>query len=263
MTEPLVTYAHWAALYDIAFSWDVTDEVAWLLTRLGADTRQVLEPACGSARLWPAFMARGVSMVGVEVAAAMIRQARRRMEENGLPAPEIHVSDMARFDLGVQFDGAVCPINSFGYLLTNEDAAAHLATVARHLRPGRRYLLQVDLLNTDVSVEYGRDDSQAWEAESDGERLRCTWRALSFDATTCLQVEEAQFEPLDGVHRGKVFKEKHTQRKWSWPAWAALIAASPFELAAVYDTDPQRTALPLDERVEEAGNTWHELVLPE
>jgi hypothetical protein len=40
-------YSDEAELYDIAFDWDLSDEAAWLVERLGPDCRSVLEPGCG------------------------------------------------------------------------------------------------------------------------------------------------------------------------------------------------------------------------
>jgi hypothetical protein len=43
-------YADDAELYDIAFDWDIEDEVTWILDRL--DAVSVLEPGCSSGRIW-------------------------------------------------------------------------------------------------------------------------------------------------------------------------------------------------------------------
>jgi hypothetical protein len=53
-------YTDDAELYDIAFDWDVSDEVEWLLERLGAECRSVLEPGCGSGRMLDALARRGI-----------------------------------------------------------------------------------------------------------------------------------------------------------------------------------------------------------
>ncbi len=264
MATEYETYTRAADLYDVAFSWDVGAEVDWLLQRFGPNTRRLLEPACGSGRMFPAFAQRGVEVVGVEGAAEMIAAAERRMRTAGFAPPTIHHGDMTQFDLGTRFDGALCPINSFGYLLSWDEALSHLNAVARHLRPGGKYLLQVDLLDTSVSVEYGRDDSTTWEAEVDGVRVRCTWAALSFDAGTRCQTERSRFEVLDGPGAGRVVEEDHLQRKWNWPEWQALIAAAPLQQVAAYDAGaPARwQPLPLNDEVEDSHLTWHELVVP-
>ena len=65
-------------LYDIAFDWDLTDEVTWLLTRLGDKCETVLEPGCGSGRMVKAFAERGVSITGIDISAQAVAFARSR-----------------------------------------------------------------------------------------------------------------------------------------------------------------------------------------
>ncbi len=47
-------YSDDAELYDIAFDWDLSAEVDWLVERLGRP-RSVLEPGCGSGRMLAAL----------------------------------------------------------------------------------------------------------------------------------------------------------------------------------------------------------------
>ena len=68
-------------------------------------------------RMFPAFAKRGIEITGVDLSEAMLARAAERMAGAGLPAPRTLRADMASFDLGGVFDGAVCPINTFGYLL--------------------------------------------------------------------------------------------------------------------------------------------------
>jgi hypothetical protein len=283
------TYESLSHLYDIAFSWDVGEEVNWLLERFGRPMRRLLEPACGSGRMFPAFLQRGVEVVGIELSQTMIQRAHARMAALGLPAPRIHHGDMTCFDVPERFDGALCPINSFGYLRDEPAARSHLGCVARHLAPGGKYLVQVDLMDTSQSIEYAPDDTNRWEVECGAVLVRTTWRPTSFDVRTRLQTELCRFEVLPNhqtgagddarvayqwrlppelagpevlakLKPGLVAEDRHIVCKWSWRQWQALIAASPFRLAGVYDGDHGRAALPLDERVQDTHLTWHELV---
>jgi SAM-dependent methyltransferase len=266
------TYAALAVLYDIAFSWDIGPEVEWLLTRMGGRVGRVLEPACGSGRMFAEFARRGVEITGVEVEPTMIARARHRAARLCLPEPAIHPGDMTRFDLREAYEGAICPINSLGYLLGHDQLLMHLESVARHLVRGARYLVQLDLMDTGTSIDYARDDRNQWEVDCGALRLRSTWAGLSFDAGSGLQTDLCRFEllppavggvagrpvagPTEGgfepgmswklpagvcsedelahLKPGVVHEDTHVMRKWSWEEWGALIAASPFRLAAAY-----------------------------
>jgi SAM-dependent methyltransferase len=87
----MTLYTTNAQLYDAAFSWDVTDEVDWLLERLGPDCDPVLEPACGSSRMLEAFALRGIEAVGIDQSPEMIDIAQARLRE----LPNAHAASFA------------------------------------------------------------------------------------------------------------------------------------------------------------------------
>lgn len=252
-------YGKRADLYDIAFSWDIEEEVDWLLDRLGRDSTRILEPACGSGRMFPPFARRGVQVVGVEISEGMIDRARRRMAAAGLPEPSIVLGDMARFDLRERFDGAICPINSFGFLHTVEAARSHLCSVADHLKPGGRYLLQVDLHDLRDYTPPPVDDTCAWEEEEGGVRVKAIFSGSAFEPETCIETEVVRIEVLSGPETGFVLEEEHFQRLWSWEAWFDLIASSPFTQAAAYSGLKGRPGVDLGPDLEHTRLAWHEL----
>lgn len=251
-----------ADLYDIAFAWDVGSEVDWLIQRLGPTVKFILEPACGSGRMFPAFVERRVEVVGIELSETMIDRAKNRMAAVGIGAPRIILGDMTRFDLGETFDGAICPINSFAYLLTREDALSHLECMERHLKPGAKYLIQLDLNDVEAG---GSGDSLApceREAEEAGISLRANWGLRRFDPSTYLDTQYCRFEILDGPGAGSITEDDHIMRRWSWADWSSLVDASAFELRAAYNGSTEaREPLPLDRGLEDAVLTWHELVV--
>lgn len=90
------TFDQHAELYDLAFSWDTGGDAEWLLDRLGPSSRVLLEPGCGSGRLFPSLARRGVSVVGVDRSETMLDRARRRMQAEGLPRPELVWQELER-----------------------------------------------------------------------------------------------------------------------------------------------------------------------
>ncbi len=254
-------YEDHAHLYDVAFSWDITDEVGWLLSRLGPATKIVLEPGCGSGRMFPPFASRGVEVVGVELSKTMIGRARERMAVQRLPAPRIHCGDMANFDLGEMFDGAICPVSSFSYLLTPEAVSSHLTCMAKHLRPGCKYLVQKDCFDFNDPPTLGPEDNR-WEMERDELKVRTEWFLRSFDAENGLATEVCRFEVLAGPGAGTITEDTLILRQWTWEEWAGLIDTSPFTLVACYDGNTStREFLPLDGSARNCWLVWHELAL--
>jgi SAM-dependent methyltransferase len=239
-------YTELADLYDAVFEWDVESEADWIVERLGADCRTVLEPGCGSGRMFAALEHRGLAVTGIDNSPAMVERARARGKH-----ATVVLADMADFDVGV-FDGAVCPINTLGHL-THEELAAHLRATARALVPGARYLVQLA-----VGAPIG--EASRWEIERDGQHVRAQWSVESRDANTGVELHHSLFEVLEGPRAGEVHTQVHEMSFWTTETWGEAVAASPFEWTAVYDgTSPGRPRL---EFTATGGLLWHELVRP-
>jgi SAM-dependent methyltransferase len=226
-------YERHAELYARAFAWDIEEEVDWLLGRLGPDCRSVLEPGCGSGRVLEPLVRRGLEAVGIDRSPAMVELARAR-------GAEVVLADMTGFDLGRRFDGAVCPINTLAHL-SPEELARHLDAMGRHLRPGARYLVQLQL--------GGEAHSSRWETDG----LRVTWATEHVDLAAGRQRQRSRFE----LESGEVVEELHELTLWTPEAWAAAIEKSPFTETALFDG--AQDGYPAVERGAEGPMLWHEL----
>lgn len=251
-----------AWVYDLAFSWDIDDEVDWLIARLGEGARTVLEPGCGSGRLFPAFARRGLEAAGVDRSAEMLARCRSRMRAAHLPEPALVRADMADFALGRRFAAAICPISTFGYLLTDHAADAHLACMARHLHRGSRYLIQLGLRPVD-GFDVDRHGARSlWTVEADGHELACAWSSLGYDGVRHVERQIGRFEFISGPRAGTVVESVHEARVWDWTRWSALIGRSPFRQVAAWDgNSAERTELDVDPDLEGKLLTWHELAV--
>ena len=217
-------YDSQAELYDLAFSWDVEGEVAWLLERFGPGTRSVLEPFCGNGRLFPGFARRGVATAGVDLSAELLAKAASRMRDAALPPPQLAQADVGAFDLDRRFDAAFCPVNSFGYLHTEDALLRHLACVARHLVPGARYLVQLGLRDVDDFRPLAVDTTSQWDVETPRGRLRTTWKSGAYDSARRIEAQISRFEWMSGAEAGRVSEYEHEIRVWDW---ACLLYTSP------------------------------------
>ena len=230
MTE---LYERHAALYDAAFSWDIEDEVDWLVERLGPDCRSVLEPGCGPGRVLEPLARRGLEAVGIDRSPAMVELARAR-------GVEVVLADMTDFELGRTFDGALCPINTLAHL-TPAELARHLERMGRHLPPAGRYLVQLQL-GVDMH-------SSEWEANG----VHVTWATEHVDLAAGRQRQRSRIE----TRAGEVVEEVHDMTLWTAAAWATAVAASPFVETALYDG--AQDGYPVVPPGAEGPMLWHEL----
>ena len=170
----------------------------------------------------------------------MVELARARLGD----AAEVVLADMTDFDLGRTFDGALCPINTLAHLSARE-LARHLEAMGRHLRPGGRYLVQLQL--------GGERHSSQWETSE----LRVEWTTESVDVAAGWQRQRSRIEILTGERAGEVVEELHEMTLWTPQAWAAAIEASSFAATAVFDG--AREGYPAVEPGAEGRMLWHEL----
>jgi SAM-dependent methyltransferase len=241
-------YKEHAELYDIAFDWDVSDEVDWLLERLGPDTRHVLEPGCGSGRMLEALASRGLRVTGIDSSPEMVALARERLGRRGF----VHLADMTAFDLGRRFDAALSPINTLLHL-PPEALQPHLEAMANHLQPGGRYLAQVGL------VDLGQPFAGShWEAERGEIRLRIDWVDEELDVVRGLLRQRSRIQVLEGPRAGEVVEEIHEMSAWTPATWHSQIEASLFTEVATYDGGED--AWPRVVATATGGLLWHELV---
>lgn len=224
--------------YDIVFSGDDAREGHFLeqvlerhaAPRRSRARRRVLEPACGSGRMVLEMAARGCAVTGFDASEPMLAFARERLRSAGRRA-RLELARLEDFEVGSGFDLAHCLVNTFKYLLDEDAARAHLACVARALRPGGVYAIGIHL----TQYEDRRANHERWRAQRAGVEVVCNIRGAPADRRTRLEQVRSR---LCVVERGVV---KRSQTQWSFRTYdlrqfRALVRAVPsLELAACYD----------------------------
>jgi SAM-dependent methyltransferase len=120
----------------------------------------VLDVPCGEGRLSLELAARGYRATGVDITKAVLEDARRVAAERRLDVAWQR-RDMRDLPWQEAFDGAYCFWGSFGYF---DDAGnkAFLAAVARALKPGGRFL--IDMRNIAESLLPVFQERDWWQA---------------------------------------------------------------------------------------------------
>lgn len=239
-------YEQDAELYDIAFDWDVGEEVEWILDVLG-HPRSILEPGCGSGRMLLPIAGRGVEITGFDISEQMVELARRRVGARAT----VHVADMTDFDLGRTFDAAVSPINTLLHL-TPGDLDRHLDRMARHTPA---YLVQVGLVDESSREPFA---GSHWEAQRGATKLKIDWVDEHVDFERGRSVQRSRIEVLEGPRRGEIVEETHDMTLWTPSSWHEAIDRSPFREAATYDAG-QRGARRRVGADATGGLLWHHL----
>ena len=115
----------------------------WLSIETG---NRVLDLGCGAGRHVRYFQERGVQIIGLDRSAELLAEARRKLGPEAL----LIRGDMRQIPLASGFDAVLSFFTSFGYFLGDGENRKVLAEIARVLRPGRAFLL--DLMDRESAV---------------------------------------------------------------------------------------------------------------
>jgi ubiquinone/menaquinone biosynthesis C-methylase UbiE len=224
-----------AELYDIAYDWDVTRELQFVLMCMEfygpRPPTRILEPACGTGRNLAGLGRMGLETLGYDLNAGALAFAARRLKAEGLAGRcRVLPGGMADFHVPERFHGAYTAINSFRYLLTDEDVAAHLRATWAMLEPGGVYV---------VDLSYAmpprlRPRVIRWNARRGGVKVKVSWRTKE-DRAARRSHETCTLDVQDAGGARSV-ETRHTTRLWQAEEFRAMVGACGFRLEALYDT---------------------------
>lgn len=138
---------HYHRLYGHRSDAEATAFVRTLHEGLGWSKLKLLDLACGKGRHAAAAAGLGHDVLGVDLSANSISEARKNHgRQDGVRFAEGNMLDL---NLGEQFDGVLNLFTSFGYFEHREDHLRVLNGIRNHLVPGG--FLVLDFLNVEVS----------------------------------------------------------------------------------------------------------------
>lgn len=148
-------------------------EAAFVWKALGLSRgARVLDVACGTGRHSILLARRGAAVLGVDYTPSYLAEARRK--SRGLRNARFVRGDMRRLHLEGQFDAAINLWTSFGYFAKPSDDMKVLRGIARALKPGGRFLIDV----SDFDGIRARPTLKHWDRRADGSYLLQEGRIL-------------------------------------------------------------------------------------
>jgi SAM-dependent methyltransferase len=136
-------------------------EVRFLVKALGLRKgTRLLDLCCGVGRHSLLLAKRGVEVTGVDYSIPYLLEARRKAREMGLNI-DFQREDMRNLRFRDRFDAAINLFTSFGYFDKQADNLQALKGVARALKPGGLFLL--DVMNREWLLSHFKQrDWQPW-----------------------------------------------------------------------------------------------------
>ncbi|HOI41377.1 MAG TPA: class I SAM-dependent methyltransferase [Elusimicrobiales bacterium] len=139
-------------------------EAAFVLKKLKLRKgSSLLDLCCGPGRHAVEFARRGMKVTGLDFSAEYLREAETRAKDKKV-ALRLVRGDMRRIPFRGEFDAAVNLFTSFGYFPRFSDDIRTLKGVARALKPGGLFLL--DIANGDRIR--GNFQPRSWHEREDG-----------------------------------------------------------------------------------------------
>jgi SAM-dependent methyltransferase len=135
--NPATYGERWIDIYD-SMGWpDPAPAVRFLAEQAGGGT--ALELTIGTGRVALPLAAAGIEVHGVDASPDMVRAMRQKPGGADIP---VTISDISDFTLGREFDLVYLLLNGLYWLQTQEDQLRCFQTVAAHLRPGGRFVIE-------------------------------------------------------------------------------------------------------------------------
>jgi SAM-dependent methyltransferase len=107
-----------------------------------ADGGRALEFAIGTGRVAVPLAGRGVPVTGIELSQPMIDQLRTKADERTIP---VVVGDMAAATAPGRYSLVYLVFNTISNLLTQPEQVACFRNAARHLAPGGRFVIELEV----------------------------------------------------------------------------------------------------------------------
>lgn len=183
-----------------------TAELSSVLSRHGLEGQRLLDVACGTGKSFLPMAARGWGVVGYDVSATMLAQARQKAEGS----VRLEIADMRDEPVFGSFDLVWALDDAINYLLSHEELESALNGMRRNLAP--RGLLLFDLNELAVyrllraeSIEVDRDSRRlVWQA--DGEWLAEPGSLCEF---SCFEAEAGHATPPESRQKVSAHRQRH------------------------------------------------------
>ncbi len=142
MSDSLV-YQH-PRYYAIGYRWNTEEECAFIKDCLKAygppEGKRILDIGCGAGRHMLGLAKQGYQMTGVDRSPEMVAYVEAEAKKARVDVT-VSVGDLRRLTLAGTYAAAFCFMDTFRFLITNEEIVKHLKTVAGLLTARGLYLL--------------------------------------------------------------------------------------------------------------------------
>ncbi|MFI7110323.1 class I SAM-dependent methyltransferase [Nonomuraea sp. NPDC050227] len=211
------------AHYDRRYE-DYVHDVQFWCDLAEASGRRVLELAAGTGRLSLPIAARGIDVVGLDIAQAMLSRAKSKAGADG---PRFLVGDMRDFDLDQRFDLIMIACSSICHLLSDDDVLSCFASARRHLDAGGTFAMDLVLPARETAIADGQWRPRFGYLDPAGRGDVTVRGRRSYDVASRILTDELDYEFSDD---GRVERATRVSRMYPFDQLCPLLERSGFAI---------------------------------
>ncbi|MBN9501395.1 MAG: hypothetical protein BGO01_01100 [Armatimonadetes bacterium 55-13] len=187
-----------------------------LLSHQNAHPKTILDVCCGTGTMCEMLTQEGYEMAGVDLAAEMIRIAKKKASRKRL---NIHYecADAAEFEMGDTYDAAYSFFDSLNNILDADQLQRAFIQVAKHIKPGGSFIFDV---NTAYAFETQLFDQEDLKQRS---KLKYKWNG-DWDPEKRIITVNMKF-----WRNGEEFTETHRQRAYTDEELIGMLVQAGFK----------------------------------
>jgi SAM-dependent methyltransferase len=205
------TYSITARLYDRMVGLYAFDQLRENFERMekryGFDLSLCGDVACGTGLFSSYLSERGAGVIGFDLSAGMLAEARERLAAKGV---RLLRQDMRYLSPPRRLSLIVCATDSLNHLLSELDVRRTLGSFNSALRPGGWALFD---MNTAWQLREG-SDSDPWEFQIDGLPMRWLSQWKEDEGTAELRLMFPTLKGTDGMPLMEVHRERAYEARW-------------------------------------------------
>lgn len=223
-------YGAFAEIYDrIMGSVDYeawADYVEALLTKYNKKPESLVDLACGTGSSTLPFARRGYRTAGVDLSAAMLREARQKAAQNNLQV-EFFQQDLRCLNLPVRFDLAVLFQDGLNYILNRDELLLAMARIKTILNDGGLFIFDL----TRPKLRFAGQNNSCCCAEL--EELTLIMESSYTGAEDLWSARLTVFQEMEpGLYRKYV--EEHREKDYAPELVADLLSKAGFTVPGIY-----------------------------
>jgi len=220
-------YNKFSTVYDKFIGIDYEAWVSYiesLWAKFGTPPNLVLDLACGTGNITIPLALKGYDMIGLDVSADMLSEARSKAPDNIL----FTLQDMRDFELYGTVDACICMVDSVNYILEEKELTKVFRLVFNYLNPGGLFIFDI---NTEYKFRHILGNNSFCDTDS---AAAIIWENYydelsetnEYFVNIFILEEQGLYERYEEVHYQRAYKEELIK---------SLLVKTGFELLGVYD----------------------------